>query len=251
MISVNNLSKSYNSKIALDKISFEIKPGEICGYIGTNGAGKTTTVKILNGSLRFDSGKIVIGGFDIVSNPTEVKRISGYVPELPGLFNSLSVIEFLNFISDIRKIPNSIRNRRIEYFSNLLNFSEYLKISLGNLSKGNRQKVIITSALLHNPDIILFDEPLSGLDAMSIFTLQDIIYTLAKNGKTIFYCSHLLDMIEKISTKIIIIERGKIILDKYSEELSSSKDYTTLENLFKDIQTDSEIKKFDYEYAFG
>lgn len=251
MISVKNLSKSYNTKTALDDISFEIKPGEICGYIGTNGAGKTTTVKILNGSLGFDKGQVLIGGFDIMKNPLEVKNISGYVPELPNLFNSLSVTEFLNFISDIRKIPADIRKRRINYFSELLSFTENMKVSIGNLSKGNKQKVIITSALLHNPEVILFDEPLSGLDANSIFVLQDIIYKLAENGKTILYCSHLLDMIEKISTKIIILEKGKIILDKYSKELSGNADYTTLENLFKGIQKDAEIKSFDFEYAFG
>lgn len=251
MIIVQNVSKSYNSKSALDNISFEINPGEICGYIGTNGAGKTTTVKILNGTLEFDKGQVIIGGFDIRKNPLEVKSIIGYVPELPNLFNSLSTTEFLNFISDIRKIPEGVRRRRINYFSELLGFNENLKISIGSLSKGNKQKVIITSALLHNPDVILFDEPLSGLDANSIFTLQDIIYKLAEKGKTILYCSHLLDMIEKISTKIIILEKGKIILDKYSKELSGNADYTTLENLFKGIQKDTEIKSFDYEYAFG
>jgi ABC-2 type transport system ATP-binding protein len=251
MISVKNLSKRYNSKVALDNISFEIKPGEICGYIGTNGAGKTTTVKILNGTLSFDSGKVFISGFDITKNPLEVKSITGYVPELPNLFNSLTVTEFLNFISDIRNIPEDKRKRRLSYFSELLGYAENMKISIGNLSKGNKQKVIITSALLHNPDVILFDEPLSGLDANSIFILQDIIYKLAENGKTILYSSHLLDMIEKISTKIIILEEGKIILDKYSKELTGNSEYTTLENLFKDIQKDSEIKSFDYEYVFG
>ncbi len=251
MISVKNLSKRYNSKVALDNISFEIKPGEICGYIGTNGAGKTTTVKILNGTLSFDSGEVFISGFDITKNPLEVKSITGYVPELPNLFNSLTVTEFLNFISDIRNIPEDKRKRRLSYFSELLGYAENMKISIGNLSKGNKQKVIITSALLHNPDVILFDEPLSGLDANSIFILQDIIYKLAENGKTILYSSHLLDMIEKISTKIIILEEGKIILDKYSKELTGNSEYTTLENLFKDIQKDSEIKSFDYEYVFG
>lgn len=251
MISVKNLSKRYNSKVALDNISFEIKPGEICGYIGTNGAGKTTTVKILNGTLSFDSGEVFISGFDITKNPLEVKSITGYVPELPNLFNSLTVTEFLNFISDIRNIPEDKRKRRFSYFSELLGYAENMKISIGNLSKGNKQKVIITSALLHNPDVILFDEPLSGLDANSIFILQDIIYKLAENGKTILYSSHLLDMIEKISTKIIILEEGKIILDKYSKELTGNSEYTTLENLFKDIQKDSEIKSFDYEYVFG
>lgn len=251
MISVKNLSKRYNSKVALDNISFEIKPGEICGYIGTNGAGKTTTVKILNGTLSFDNGEVIISGFDITKSPLEVKSITGYVPELPNLFNSLTVTEFLNFISDIRNIPDDKRKRRFNYFSELLGYSENMKISIGNLSKGNKQKVIITSALLHNPDVILFDEPLSGLDANSIFILQDIIYKLSENGKTILYSSHLLDMIEKISTKIIILEEGKIILDKYSKELTGNSEYTTLENLFKDIQKDSEIKSFDYEYAFG
>ena len=249
MIQVKNLTKKYSSQVtALDDISFEIQKGEICGYIGTNGAGKTTTVKILIGALEFDSGDVFVEGINVKEKPVEVKKIIGYVPETANLFNSLTAKEYLEFIGTIHNIEETTLNRRINYFAELLGFTEHLKDAIGTLSKGNKQKVLITSALFHNPEVVFFDEPLSGLDANSIFVFQDMVSTLASKNKTIFYCSHLLDTIEKVSTKIILIENGKIGLDERTEELKHSKDFTSLENLFRSMK--HEIKKFSYEEVF-
>lgn len=252
MIEINSLSKTYeNGKKALDDVSFKINPGEICGYIGTNGAGKTTTIKIISGSLEFDLGSVVVSGLDVKVKPIEVKKIIGYVPESGNIFNSLSAKEYIFFIGRIRNLENNVIEKRIECFSELFNFTEFINSSIGNLSKGTKQKVLITSALIHNPDIILLDEPLNGLDANSIFIFQDMIKVLSEKGKTIFYCSHLLDMIEKISTKLIIIENGKIKLDSGTNELKESENYRGLENLFKNLKNEEEYKKFNYEEIYN
>lgn len=251
MIEISNLTKKYeNGKTALDDISFKINPGEICGYIGTNGAGKTTTIKIISGALEFDMGSVIVSNLDVKQKPAEVKKIIGYVPESGNIFNSLTTTEYLFFIGRIRNIEEIIIKKRIDYFAELFDYTGFIDSSIGNLSKGTKQKILITSALMHNPEIILLDEPLNGLDANSIFIFQEMIKTLSEKRKTIFYCSHLLDMIEKISSRLIIIENGKIRLDSSTNELKASEDYRGLENLFKNLKNESEYKKFIYEDIF-
>lgn len=251
MISIKNLSKQYTSGVnALNNISFEAGKGEICGYIGTNGAGKSTTVKILAGMLDFNSGEVKVNGIDVKTDPIEVKKITGYIPETANLFNSLSPREFLKFIAEVRQIENKSFNSRLNNFAGLFEFTEYLDESIGNLSKGNIQKVLIASGLLHNPDVILFDEPLNGLDANSILVFQDLLSFLVSKGKTIFYCSHLLSTVEKISTKIILIDKGKIVLDERTSELKNTENYVDLENLFRNLKTESETKRYSYEGLF-
>lgn len=252
MIKAENLHKTYNRDVcALDGVSFHVKPGEICGYIGTNGAGKSTTLKILCGMLSFDEGAVKINDYSLPGNEKEIKRIVGYVPESAEMFNSLTVREFFDFVRDIRGISGVDNSRRTEYFAGLYSFSEHLDDSIGKLSKGNKQKVLITSALLHNPDILLFDEPLNGLDAFSIMIFQDMVVKLAEKGKTVFYSSHLLDLMEKVSTGIIVIDKGKIILDKPKSELQDSSEYKSLENFFREIAVGDRKKEFVYDEAFS
>ena len=252
MISCKNLSKSFdNGVIALNDISFDINKGDICGYIGTNGAGKSTTVKIMTGILKPDKGSALINGIDSIKQPVEVKKITGYVPENANVFNSLTVTEFLNFIGKVRDIDDQLIARRIDKFSSYFSFEQYLKESIGILSKGNKQKVLITSALMHDPEVIFFDEPLNGLDANAIFDFQDMVSMLSAEGKTILYCSHLLDTIEKISTKIIIIDKGKIVLDKKTNELKNIENYKNLEQFFRQLEPENEKKKVQYSDIFG
>lgn len=251
MIEITNLTKTYdNGKTALDNVSFKINPGEICGYIGTNGAGKTTTIKIISGALEFDSGSVSVSGLDVKKKSVDVKRIIGYVPESGNIFNSLTTKEFLLFIGKVRNLEDKIIEKRTLYFAELFGYTDFIKSAIGNLSKGTKQKILITSALLHNPDIILLDEPLNGLDANSIFIFQDMIKILSEKGKTVFYCSHLLDMIEKISSRLIIIENGKIKLDSDANKLKESENYHGLENLFRDMKNENDYKKFRYEDIF-
>jgi ABC-2 type transport system ATP-binding protein len=251
MIEIYNLTKKYGvDKAALDGISFTLNPGEICGYIGTNGAGKTTTIKIITGALDFDSGDVKVSGIDVKQKPVDVKKIIGYVPESGNIFNSLTAAEFLYFTGRIRDINDAKIKKRTDYFAELFDYTAYINSAIGNLSKGTKQKILITSALLHNPEIILLDEPLNGLDANTIFVFQDMIKTLSEKGKTVFYCSHLLDMIEKISSRLIIIENGKIKLNSATSELKTSKNYSGLENLFKNMKSENEYKRFVYEDIF-
>jgi len=229
MIQVNNVFKEYpGGTKALDGVSFNIQKGDICGYIGANGAGKSTTIKILTGMLEFERGEVTVGGIDVKKDPVELKKIIGYVPESGNMFNSLTPKEFLNFIGTVRNLDEDKLKHRIESFSDIFDFKGMLDMSLSTLSKGNKQKVLITSALLHDPDVIFLDEPLNGLDANSIFTFRDMVKDLSEKGKTVFYCSHLLDVIEKISTRILLIDKGRIVLDKNTTDLKDSKDYTNL-----------------------
>ncbi|HMS65860.1 MAG TPA: ABC transporter ATP-binding protein [Ignavibacteria bacterium] len=251
MISVRNLTKKYSSEItALDDVSFEINKGEICGYIGTNGAGKSTTVKILIGVLDFDKGEVLLNGTDVKKDPFEVKKIVGYVPEIANLFNSLSPKEYINFIGEVRNIEKNVLQRRLDNFAEVFDFKELLNESIGNLSKGNKQKVLITSSIIHDPEIIFFDEPLNGLDANAIFVFQDLVSYLISGNKTILYCSHLLNTIEKVSTKIILLDKGKIIIDSKTEDLKKSENYTDLENIFRNLDPEKEVRKISYESLF-
>ena len=252
MIQVNNVFKEYPGGVkALEGVSFNIQKGDICGYIGANGAGKSTTVKILTGMLEFDKGEVVIGGINVKDDPVGLKKIIGYVPESGNMFNSLTPREFLSFITEARNIGSDIAKHRIEGFASIFDLTAMLDSSLSTLSKGNKQKVLITSALLHDPEVIFLDEPLNGLDANTIFTFRDMIEDFSRRGKTIFYCSHLLDVIEKISSRILLIDKGRIVLDKNTLELKGSKDYTNLETLFKSLEPEENRKKFSYEEIFG
>lgn len=251
VISLKNVTKRYpNGVTALDDVSIAIGKGEICGYIGTNGAGKSTTVKILSGIIDLDKGEAEVSGLSLKKNSQDVKRITGYVPETANLFNSLSPFEFFRFISRIREIDDTMADKRAENFAELFDFKEMLNESIGNLSKGNKQKVLITSALLHNPDVLLLDEPLNGLDADSIFVFQDLLKFLASKGKSILYCSHLLSAVEKVATDIVLLNAGRIVFGKKTDELKNSKEYSGLENLFKELRPNSKIRTGNYEGLF-
>jgi len=251
MISVKNITKKYsNGVIALDGVSFEINKGEVCGYIGTNGAGKSTTVRILSGIIDFDEGEADVCGINLKTNSFEVKKLAGYVPETANLFNSLSALEYFLFISKVRGLNDELAKRRIDNFSELFNLSSQLNESIGNLSKGNKQKVLITSALLHDPDVLLLDEPLNGLDADTIFVFQDLIRFLVSRNKAVLYCSHLLGAVEKIATNIVLLDRGRIVLNKKTDELKNSKEYTGLEDLFREMSSGTESKVKSYEGLF-
>ncbi len=252
MIKVKNLIKTYDGGTeALNDVSFSLFQSEITGYIGVNGAGKSTTIKILSGLLPFDKGVVSIGSYNLPEDSIKVKSIIGYVPESPDLFNSLSVNEFFDFIKNIREIDNTIFAKRVNYFAELFKFKEHMKNSIGKLSKGNKQKIMIVSAILHNPEIILLDEPLNGLDAFSISTFLDMISKLSKRGKVIFYCSHLLDIMEKVSDRIIIIEKGKIKINELKKDLELNQDYKSLDNIFRNISENNSNKEFFYDEVFN
>jgi ABC-2 type transport system ATP-binding protein len=237
MIEVEQLTKTYNGTEALSTVSFRVPKGQVCGYLGPNGAGKSTTVKILTGVLRPTSGVARVAGFDVVTESLEVKKRIGYVPETGTLYSTLSANEYLALTGALHDMPDAEIAERSNQMLELFQLKDAADRRLDTLSKGMRQKVVISAALLHDPEIVLFDEPLSGLDANAAWLIKDIVRGLADRGKTILYCSHILDVVERLCERVIILDRGRIVADGMTTELLSSSKRATLETLFRSLTT--------------
>ncbi len=236
IITINNLSKSYRNgkteKKVLHNINLSVLPGQIIGYIGPNGAGKSTTVKILSGIISDFEGEAMVAGYDIRKEPLKVKEHIGYIPENASLYETLSPMEFLQFVGQLHGLDVSrIEDKAIRLLE-LFDLKQSAHDRMNTFSKGMKQKVLIISGIIHNPDVIFMDEPLDGLDANAVIIVKEILMQLAKEGKTIFYSSHIMDVVEKISDRIILINQGIVVADGSYEELSQGKDTTSLEQLF-------------------
>ncbi|GET30346.1 ABC transporter ATP-binding protein [Prolixibacter sp. SD074] len=236
VIEIRDLYKSFWSGSSetevLKGINLDIKSGNIIGYIGPNGAGKSTTVKILCGLITDFKGDIRMMGMDLRTEAMEIKKRIGYIPENASLYDSLTPLEFLSFLGEMRGMePGKVAGRAM----NLLRIFEMEKNAnqrISTFSKGMRQKVLIISGMIHNPGIIFLDEPLSGLDANSVIMVKEVLTQLARDGKTIFYSSHLMDVVEKISNRIVLIDKGNVIADGTFDELKAQANDESLEKLF-------------------
>jgi ABC-2 type transport system ATP-binding protein len=237
MISVNHLTKKFGSQTAVDDLSFEIPAGQIVGFLGPNGAGKSTTLRMLTGITQPTSGTASICGFDLTTQPIEVKKRIGFVPESGAVYESLSGLEYLEMVGALYGIAPDVARTRISQFISFFDLSmETLQTKLlGAYSKGMRRKVVITAALLHNPPVVFFDEPLEGLDANASVGFKALIQSLAKEGKAIVYSSHILDVVERVCDRVIIIDKGKLLLDGAPDDLVAQHESGTLEKLFTDI----------------
>jgi ABC-2 type transport system ATP-binding protein len=249
VIQVNNLTKRYDGVLAVDRISFTIAQGEIVGYLGPNGAGKSTTVKMLTGVLRPTEGSILIDGIDLLKAPIEVKRRIGYVPETGGVYESLTAYEYLQLVGRLYHIPEELLEHRIEEFLKMFGLEGVMHERLSSYSKGMKQKVLISAALLHNPKVLFLDEPLTGLDAHSALLLKELIRRLAAEGKTIFYCSHILDVVERTCTRVIILHQGRIVADGSVEQLKELTRQGTLEDIFKQLTYSANIEELAQAFA--
>lgn len=232
IVEINNLVKYYGKKQVLHGIQLNILPGQIIGYIGPNGAGKSTTVKILCGLIDDFEGEVKVFGKDLRTNQIDIKKRIGYIPENAALYESLTPLEFMQFVGQMRGIEDDVIRSKAEALMDIFEMKSNLNQRIATFSKGMRQKVMICSALLHNPELIFMDEPLSGLDANSVIMVKEMLIHLAHEGKTIFYSSHLMDVVEKISDRIILIDQGKVIADGAFEELSKLANDENLEKLF-------------------
>ncbi|MDP4206718.1 MAG: ABC transporter ATP-binding protein [Bacteroidota bacterium] len=232
IVEIKNLVKRYGAKQVLHGINLSIQPGQIIGYIGPNGAGKSTTVKILCGLIDDYEGEVKVLGYDLRAEQLQIKKRLGYIPENAALYESLTPLEFMQFIGRMREIDNEAILKKAETLMDLFEMKGNLNQRIATFSKGMRQKVMICSALLHNPELIFMDEPLSGLDANSVIMVKEMLTHLAREGKTIFYSSHLMDVVEKISDRIILIDQGRVIADGSFDELSSIANDENLEKLF-------------------
>jgi ABC-2 type transport system ATP-binding protein len=236
-LSVRGLSKKFGSQTALAGLTFDVLPGQIVGLIGPNGAGKTTLLRILTGVIFPSSGSANVCGFDVTSHPIEVKRRVGLAPDSDAVFESLTGFEFLEMVAALYAVPTALAHDRIARMGDLFNLDKQTlgERFLGTYSKGMRRKVTIASALLHNPAVVFFDEPLDGLDPNATTAFKALLRTLADEGKTIVYSSHLLDIVERICDRVLLLDRGVMVLDGKPGELMSGNKSITLENLFSQL----------------
>ena len=234
IIQIDNLSKFFGKKQVLYDINLYIQAGQVIGYIGSNGAGKLIIVCILVGLDDNFKGSVKIKGIDVKENPLAVKRIIGYIPELADLYDVLTPLEFLLLVGRLHDMEDAQIEERAGRMLDFLGLKDQLHERMDTFSKGMRQKVLLVSGLLHNPEIIFMDEPLSGLDANAVILVKEIILRLVEQGKTIIYCSHNMDTVEKISDRIILIAEGKVVADGNFQDLKRNEG-DTLEKLFSQL----------------
>lgn len=233
MLTIKNVSKSYDGKrLACDHINLEIKAGDIYAFIGHNGAGKTTLLKSISGILDFDEGDILVNGYSIKTNPIEVKKMISYIPDNPDIYESLTGIQYLDFIGDVFEVDISLRKTLIEKYSTMFEMSSSLNNPISSYSHGMKQKIVIMSALIHKPVLMLLDEPFVGLDPKASFLLKEVFKEMCNQGTAIFFSTHVLEVAEKLCNKVAIIKQGKIVAD--GETQSIIKDQS-LEHLFLEL----------------
>lgn len=234
-IEVDNLIFRYHLKEVLHAITFRIESGEVVGLLGPNGAGKSTTLKILTGILLPGEGVVRIQGFRMPDQSIDAKRIIGYMPESANLYESLTAQEYLELIGRLREIEEKPLKQKIAVLLEILDVAKQRFDRLSTFSKGMRQKVLIAAALLHNPSVLLLDEPLTGLDVRSSLIVKDLIQELAREGKTILYSSHVLDVVERVCNRVLIIHEGNLIADGTMDSLKEQTKEGTLEDVFRQL----------------
>lgn len=239
VLEIKNYSKSYNKdKKAVDNINITIEQGDIFGFIGHNGAGKSTTIKSVVGVLDFSEGEIYIDGHSVKDEPMECKKVTAYIPDNPDLYDNLTGMQYLHFISDIFGIGEKERKERIEYYSSKLEITDALGDLISSYSHGMKQKVAIISALIHEPKLLVLDEPFVGLDPKAAFTLKELMHDMCDKGSAVFFSTHVLDVAQKLCNKIGIIKQGKMIATGDIDAIIGEQ---SLEEVFLEV-TDSKEK---------
>ena len=233
MLEIRGLSKTYGEgKKAADNVTLSVEAGDIYGFIGHNGAGKSTTIRSVVGVLDFTEGEIFIDGHSVKSESLECKKVTAYIPDNPDLYENLTGIQYLNFIADVFEIDEETRNERIERYAGMLEIRDSLGDLIASYSHGMKQKLAIISALIHEPKLLVLDEPFVGLDPKASFTLKQIMHELCERGCAIFFSTHVLDVAEKLCNKIAIIKHGKIIAAGTTQELTGGQ---SLEEVFLEV----------------
>ena len=242
-IELRNLTRRFGTFTAVDNVSLSVPRGQILGYLGPNGAGKTTTVKMATGMLRPSEGEALIEGFDIVKDPTSAKELIGVVPETGALYENLTPTEYLTLVGNLYHLDAEDARERAETFLRLFGIAGEADRIMTTFSRGMRQKVLISAALLHNPSVLFLDEPLSGLDANTALVLKELLKDLASHGKTVFYCSHVLEVVEKVCDRIVIIKQGAIIADGGVDELKDMTKRGSLEGVFSELTSTGDLEE--------
>ena len=249
MFEVRNLYKRYLGIPALDHVSFIARPGEVTGYLGANGSGKSTTMKLATGLIEPTSGEILFAGRPIKENPMAYRQRIGYVPEEPHLYTHLSGMEYLVMVAQLRDMDRNSANQRIHGLLRLFGMHGDREAAMSSYSKGMRQKILLSAALMHNPDLILLDEPFSGLDVGSSLILRGLIKELAARGKIVLFSSHELETVERVCSHVVILHRGKVVADDSIERLRVLMAVPTLEEIFSQLAVETDSDAISREIA--
>jgi ABC-2 type transport system ATP-binding protein len=248
MIQTENLCREYGAKVALRSLNLRVQPGEILGFLGPNGAGKSTTVKILTGMIHPTTGRAMVAGFDVVQQPLEVKKRIGYVPETAALYDGLTATEYLELIACLHHLDRKTAATRSGELLDLFGLSVDRYQRMNEFSKGMRQKVLIAAALIHRPEVLFLDEPLDGLDANAAMVVKEVLKQLAAQGRTILFCSHILDVVERMCTRIVIINEGKQIADGTADQIRHLTGTASLEEAFSRLTGVRDVARVAAEF---
>lgn len=249
MLEVERLTKCYHQRPVVDQVSFRVAPGEVLGYLGPNGSGKSTTVRMLTGLLEPTRGQMRYKGRDIRADMIGFKRVLGYVPEEPFLYPYLTGFEYLQLGGRLRGMNERVLHEKINALLALFSLHEHRHGAISSYSKGMKQKVLIAAALLHDPEVVIFDEPLSGLDVTSALVFKNLIRVLADQGKTILYSSHVLDVVEKVSDRVLILRQGKVVAHDSVANLRGLMALPSLEDVFAQLVVQEDTEKIAREMA--
>jgi ABC-2 type transport system ATP-binding protein len=235
MLELRHVSKRFSGHLAVDDVSFCARPGEVTGYLGPNGSGKSTTIKMIVGLIEMTSGDVVFNGQAAAHDAVGWKQRVGYVPEEPHLYTHLTGLEYLVMVGQLRDLPDRPTAHRIDGLLQLLGLHDDRHVAMSAYSKGMRQKVLLAAALLHNPDLLLLDEPFSGLDVGSALVLRSLIQELATRGKVVLFSSHELETVERVCSHVVILHRGKVVADDSIARLRTLMSVSTLEQIFSQL----------------
>ena len=233
MIEIKKVTKRYGDKKALDEVSFTVNDGDIFAFIGHNGAGKTTLIKSIVGIHDFDEGDILIDGMSIKEKPVECKKLMAFVPDNPETYEHMKAIDYINFICDMYEVDSKTREENIQKYSKLFGMEDKLNDTIDSYSHGMKQKIVLISALAHNPKILIMDEPFVGLDPKAVFDIKEVLNEMVKEKKIVFYSTHILDVAEKLCSRVAIIKNGEIVKSGSMKEIKGDK---SLENVFMELE---------------
>jgi ABC-2 type transport system ATP-binding protein len=249
MLELRRVSKFFSGIPAVDDVSFSARAGEVTGYLGPNGSGKSTTMKMITGLIQMTSGEILFDGVPIQRDPIAYKHRMGYVPEEPHLYAHLSGLEYLTMVSQLRNLPVKSSTEKIDGLLRLFSLHGDRNVPISSYSKGMRQKVLLSAALLHNPDLFLLDEPFSGLDVGSALVMRSLIQELASRGKVVLFSSHELETVERVCSHVVILHRGKLVADDSIERLRTLMSLPTLEEIFSQLAVEQDTAAVSWEIA--
>ena len=233
MIEIKNVTKKYGDKKAVDNVSFTVEDGDIFAFIGHNGAGKTTLIKSIVGIHDFDEGDILIDGMSIKEKDVECKKLMAFVPDNPETYEHMKAIDYINFICDMYEVDQETRTKNINKYAKLFEMENKLNDTIDSYSHGMKQKIVLISALAHDPKILIMDEPFVGLDPKAVFDVKEVLNEMVKDGKIVFYSTHILDVAEKLCSRVAIIKNGKLVKSGSMKEIKGDK---SLEKVFLELE---------------